>query len=382
MTRIFPLPRAGVLAGALLAASLSAACTPTTAAPPADPQSVPTFGANDMPPGTKVLVARQGQWLPATIVQPVAEGRFVIHYDNTGPEWNEVVGPDRIKTAGGAGAARDYKPGDKVLITYQGRTLLADVVVAAGADSWRVHYDGWGPEAGEQVGPDRIRRPFTGQSAHAVGDALSVEVNGQAMPGKVIAVTAADKWLVRYDGYGPQYDQEVGADRIKPPAPAVVAPPPAPPAPPAVEPPPAKDPKADKPKGKEKEPPPPPKEKKAPQPEPAPAPQSGPPAVGEAVLVNVRGAWFPASIGAAATGGFKVKFGAVEEEVAADRVLREPGAVKGLRYQVGQLVLVGYKGVYVPGKVTKVEGKDYKVRFEGTGPEEDEVVGAKRLRPR
>jgi hypothetical protein len=386
MIRIHSLPRVGVTAGAILVAALTAACSPSTQAqPPADPSNaVPTFGANDMPPGTKVMVARQGQWLPATIVQPLAEGRFLVHYDNTGNEWNEVVGPDRIKSNGPAGPARDYRPGEKVLVTYQGKTLLADVVVQSGADQWRVHYDGWGPEAAETVGPDRIRRPFTGQSAHNVGDALLVDVNGQALPAKVIALSAADKWVVRFDSYGAQYDQEVGADRIKPPAPAAAPPPP--PAPPPVEPPPVAkvDEKADKKgkekdKGKEKE-----KDKpKAPVGEAAPAPQSGPPGTGETVFVNVRGAWFPATVSATASGGFKVKFGGgAEEEIPADRILREPASTKGLRYQPGQLVLVGYKGVYVPAKVIKAEGKDYKVRFEGTGPEEDEVVQVKRLRPR
>ena len=133
MMRIHPLPRVGVLAAAMLAASLTAACSPSATQPAADPSAVPSFGANDMPPGTKVLVARQGQWLPATVVQPLQEGRFLVHYDNTANEWNEVVGPDRIKPTTGA-AARDYRPGDKVLVTYQGRVLLADVVLQAGAD--------------------------------------------------------------------------------------------------------------------------------------------------------------------------------------------------------------------------------------------------------
>jgi len=84
-----------------------------------------------------------------------------------------------------------------------------------------------------------------------------------------------------------------------------------------------------------------------------------------------------------AAGAFKVKFATGEEEVPGDKLLREPASLKGLHYQVGQLVLVHYKGVYVAAKVLKQEGKsDYKVRFEGTGPEEDEVVQVKRLRPR
>jgi hypothetical protein len=311
-------------------------------------------------------------------VQPMQEGRFLIHYDNTGNEWNEVVGPDRIKRVDGpASAANDFKPGDKVLVTYQGRTLLADVVSQTGPEAWRVHYDGWGPEAAETVGPDRIRRPFVGASGHAIGEAVIVDVNGQPLPAKVIAASAADRWVVRFDGYGAQYDQEVGVDRIRA-APPAVAPPP-PPAPPPVEPPPT--PAVDKGKGKDKG-----KDKakpKANKPEEGPAVPSGPPSAGESVLISIHGAWFPATVSAVAGGKVKIKIGSTEEEVPADHVLREPTSSKGLAYKVGQLVLVQYKGVFVPAKVLRKEGRAaYKVRFDGTGPADDEVILVKRLRPR
>jgi hypothetical protein len=250
-------------------------------------------------------------------------------------------------------------------------------VVQAAADSFRVHYDGFGPEAVEAVTADRIRRPFTGATAHAVGDALMVDVNGQALAAKVIAISAADKWVVRFDNYGPQYDQEIGADRIKPGAlaPAVPPPPPGPPPPaPAVV---SEKPAIVPEKGGEK-----PKAKPAAIVEGAPAPQVGPPAVGENVLIHLHGAWL---VGTVTEVGptIKVKFAGGGDGIEPpDHVLREPASLKGLHYQPQQLVLVEYKGIYVPGKVVKVDGKDYKIRFEGFGPEQDEVVIGKRLRPR
>jgi hypothetical protein len=330
-----------------------------------------------------VQVARQGQWYGATIVQPLGEGRFLVHYDNTGNEWNEAVGPERIKPFGtglaATGPARDYRPGEKVLVTYQNRLLLADVVMQVSEQSWRVHYDGFGPEAAETVGPDRIKRPFTGPSGHAVGESVMVDVNGQTLAAKVLAISSADRWVVRFEKYGPEYDQEVGVDRIKA-APAVATPPPA---------------KAEKPaeskaeksaEGKAEKPTEAKVEKAKPKApvEGAPAPAAGPPAVGENVLVNVRGAWFAAAVVAVGAGTVKVKFAhGGEEEVPADRIVREPATTKGLVYQPGQLVLVDYKGIFVPAKVLKQEGKgEYKVRFEGQGPEADEVVAVRRLRPR
>jgi hypothetical protein len=385
---------------AALVASLAAACIPSPADAPNAAQA-PASGPANMSPGTHVQVAKQGQWYGATILQPLGEGRFLVHYDNTGNEWNdEAVGPDRIKpftmgTLEGARAsgprslrspnpfqpARDYHPGERVLVTYQSRLLVGDIVMQVAPDTFRVHYDAFGPEAIESVTADRIRRPFSGATPHAVGDALTVDVNGQAMPAKVVAASAADHWVVRFDNYGPQYDQEIGADRIKTTAAApsaASAPPPVLPSvtPPVAEAAAAKDEKA-KPKG--------------PPPDGAPLPQTGPPAVGETVFVSLRGAWLPASVTAATAAGVKVKFASGgEEEVPADRVLREPATTKGLHYQPGQLVLVEYKGglvefigVWLPAKVLKLVGKDYKVRFEDwLGPENDEIVLSKRLRPR
>lgn len=370
MIRIQPLP----LAGAVLAAALTAACSPSTATPPADPTAAPSFGATDLPAGSHVQVARAGQWFAATVLQAAGNGQYKIHYDNYASEYDEVVGPDRIKTPSpgalgalgsllGTGPTNDFKPGEKVLVTYQGRLLLAEVIMQTGADQWRVHYDGWGPEAAETAGVDRIKRPFAGPSGHAAGEALLVDVGGQPLPAKVIAVSAADRWLVRFDGYGPQYDQEVGVDRIRAAVPAVAPPPPAPEA----------DKTKDKDKGKPKAPP------------PDPAPQSGPPAVGETVMVHLRNAYFPAVVGAGGAGSvIKVKFpNGTEEDVAAERVLRGPASVKGLKYKAGQAVVVSYKGMFLAATVVKSVGKnDYKVHFDGLGPEDDETVDGKRLRPR
>ena len=187
----------------VMALSLLAGCAGNRhgAEPP-----VPAYGAPDIAPGARVQVERQGQWYPATVVQPTGDGRFLIHYDNTGDEWNEPVGPERIQVPGTPNLARDYRPGEKILVEGQGRVALADVVQQVGPDAWRVHYDGFGAETGENVGPDRMRRAFAGASPHVLGEGLLVDVNGTVLPAKVIAVVDQDHWLVRFDNFGPQYD--------------------------------------------------------------------------------------------------------------------------------------------------------------------------------
>src|SRR5262249_31287389 len=109
-----------------------------------------------------------------------------VHYDNTGNEWNEAVGPERIKPFGTGlatpGPARDYRPGEKVLVTYQNRLLLADVVMQVSAETWRVHYDGFGPEAAESPRPDHHQAPSHRPGGHAPGGDVDRGRNGPARP--------------------------------------------------------------------------------------------------------------------------------------------------------------------------------------------------------
>lgn len=344
----------------------------------------------DMRPGAPVLIQKNGQWLPGTVVTPEANGFAVVNYDGFGPEWNERVGPDRLnpRETAAASTARDFKVGDKILVKSQNRLLLGTVVSQLAADSWRVHYDGYGPEIAENVGPDRIRRQFAGTSQRALGQPVGVDVGGaRVMAGKVLAVVAADRWLVRFDGFGPEYDQEVGADRLRDipkepaaaPAPATsgtiaVAPlSGAPPAPATPEKP------ADKPGAAAK-----------PAPEkPAITAATGPLQPGEAVLVAHRGSFHTAVLVSAGPGGaWKVKYdkpngGAAEEDIPGDRVSRATAQPKGTPYTANQPVFIEWHGLFVTGKIVKESGKgQYKVRFDGMGPEGDEVVQTKRLRPR
>jgi hypothetical protein len=385
MIRHHLLARAASGAALVLTATFGAACTPASTPAPVDASGAASFGPNDLAPGTHVTINKNGQWLPGTVVQPLGD-RFIVSYDGFGPQWNEPVGIDRIK-AGAAVTAVELHPGDKVLVTTQGHLMLGDVLQQVAAGTWRVHYDGYGPEAAENVTEDRIKRPFLGVSAHAVGEPVMVEANGQTLPAKVIAATAQNRWIVRFDGYNPQYDQEVPVERIHgaPPAPIVVAPPPvavvAPPpvvAPPVVETPA----KPEKDKGK--------KVKAKPEPAAAPvvaaAAAPAPLQIGDQILVSQRGSWVAATITApgANAGAWKIKYeGGHEDEVSPDRMQRLGTLAKGSRYTPNQLVMVEWHGVFVPGKALKEDGKGlYRIRFDGQGAESDEAVPVKRLHPR
>jgi hypothetical protein len=137
-----------------------------------------------------------------------------VHYDGWSSQWDETVSTRQIRLVPPTPPESDYRAGEMVLVTVQGRIALAQVQQQLSQSVWRVHYDGFGPEAVEEVGVDRLRRQFAGISPHGVGEAVTVEVGGAGLPGKVIAILAADRWLVRVDGRGPDGDQEVGPSRI------------------------------------------------------------------------------------------------------------------------------------------------------------------------
>jgi hypothetical protein len=136
-----------------------------------------------------------------------------VHYEGWGPQWDETVSRGQVKLVPATPPESDYRAGEMVLVSVQGRIALAQVQQQLSHSVWRVHYDGFGPEAVEEVGVARLRRQFAGTSSYGVGEPVMVD---GAMPGHVIAILAADRWLVRMDGRGPDGDQEVGASRLSP----------------------------------------------------------------------------------------------------------------------------------------------------------------------
>jgi Agenet domain len=342
------------LAPTALALTLFAsACSPRGSGEP-EPAAAPTAAQAEAPPklavGTKVEIQRNNKWLPGAVVQ-VTGDKWLVSYDGWGSEWNETVAAERIRALPVV-----YKTGDKVLVQMANRLAAAEIVMQATPTLWRVHYDGYGPEVGEIVGPARLKPPFAGKSAHAIGDAVGVEFQGQVLAGKVLQVAAADRFIVRFPAFGPDYDQEVTLDRVRP-APPEGAAAPTPTVAVAVA---AKGPGA------------------------APAP-AGTFAVNDQVFVSQRNGWVLATVHApGANGTWKVHYEAPisgDDDVAADRLMKAPQPLKGQKYQANQPVYIEWHGMFVGGKVLKeADPGAYKVRYDGLGPESDEVLPAKRLR--
>ncbi len=152
-------------------------------AAPADPaNAMRTFGANDMPPGTKVLAARQGVAAGADR-SPSPRGASSSTTTTAATSGTRYRPGSIHNAAGGAGAASDGKPANRVLATFQGRLMLADG--DAGRRRRVAH-------PLRRLGPPRPRssrarshpRPFTSASGRAVGESLMVEVNGTQLPAR------------------------------------------------------------------------------------------------------------------------------------------------------------------------------------------------------
>jgi len=110
--------------------------------------------------GDKSEVLWKGTWYPATVKKAKGDQCY-IHYTGYGNNWDEWVGPDRIKIGGGEASAApskggSYSVGDSVDVNWKGQWYPARVI-SAGKDKWKIHYDGYGNSWDEWVTASRIR---------------------------------------------------------------------------------------------------------------------------------------------------------------------------------------------------------------------------------
>jgi hypothetical protein len=125
--------------------------------------------------GDHVLVEWEGKVYPAMIIEVPGPGKVKVHYDGYDEMWDEVVPRGRIKgrvdgpvptpeppekvrrTAVAAAKSNAYKMGDRVKVDWHGHYYPAVIVGVVGPERYRVHYEGYGNEFDENVGRDRIQ---------------------------------------------------------------------------------------------------------------------------------------------------------------------------------------------------------------------------------
>ncbi len=105
--------------------------------------------------------------------------------------------------------------GEKLFVLWGGADWPATVIGAGDGDKVRIHYDNYGAEWDEDVGPERVEHTTTDHArTRHVGERLFVTWGGALWPARVLAVTKAGLAKIRYEGYGEEWDETVGADRI------------------------------------------------------------------------------------------------------------------------------------------------------------------------
>ena len=100
--------------------------------------------------GDKAQILWNNKWYPGKILE-VKDGKYFISYDGYDAKWNEWVGKDRIKFS-------SYAVGDKVQVLWKGTWYKSSVLEVGKDGKFKIHYDGWGAEWDEWVTPDRMKK--------------------------------------------------------------------------------------------------------------------------------------------------------------------------------------------------------------------------------
>jgi hypothetical protein len=137
--------------------------------------------------GDHILVEWRNADYPAVIVAIEAPARFRVHYDGYSDDWDESITTTRIKgrlsaavspvslpapapvrgKPGPSGSASSrpppeppsvYRAGDRVRVEWHGAIYPAAIIAVLGDDRYRVHYEGYGDEWDESIGLNRIQR--------------------------------------------------------------------------------------------------------------------------------------------------------------------------------------------------------------------------------
>jgi RNA binding activity-knot of a chromodomain len=124
--------------------------------------------------GDKVLVEWEGEVYPAVILEIPGPGKVKVHYEGYDEMWDEAIARSKIKgriegnepipdppekvrrKAMEAAKTNRYKIGDRVKVQFQNHYYPAVIVGVVGPERYRVHYDGYGNEWDENVGTDRM----------------------------------------------------------------------------------------------------------------------------------------------------------------------------------------------------------------------------------
>jgi hypothetical protein len=237
----------------LLVSLAAAACQSTRTVSPATPRDAvetapvvaPRRSAFEQ--GEAVEIRFHGSWYPGHVLSVVGPERWEVAYDAYDSDWNQLVGPERIRAPQqqpqGAGpepqappgtavtSARQLREGSRVL-THWGGSWYPCLVRGTTQDGQvQISYVGYGSQWDETVPLDRVRLAPPGAegfeppappgravtSASELREGLQVLVlwGGTWYPSVVRSTTQDGQVRIGYVGYGEQSDETVSLERVR-----------------------------------------------------------------------------------------------------------------------------------------------------------------------
>lgn len=136
---------------------------------------------------------------------------------------------------GAMACSRSYRVGDEVMVEWEGKEYPAVILSAQGPAKFKVHYEGYDDTWDELVPKARMKGFRTGSeprpeppakvrqkaleaaqtNTYRVGDHVRVEWRDRLYSAQIVDVVGKERYRVHYDGYGSEFDENVGLARIQ-----------------------------------------------------------------------------------------------------------------------------------------------------------------------
>jgi hypothetical protein len=160
---------------------------------------------------TKCEVLWSGKWYPAQVIGE-EDGKWKIKYDSYDDTWNEWVDKDRIRFPAKAAAPKKAE-------VFWGSKWYPATLLEEKDGKFHIKYDDYTDAWNEWVGEGRIRFPKSDEkkaAAAKVSKQTKCEVFWSTtwFPAEVLD-TKDGKYYIKYDGYGDNWNEWVGLDRIR-----------------------------------------------------------------------------------------------------------------------------------------------------------------------
>ena len=131
--------------------------------------------------------------------------------------------------------SREYRVGDEGMVEWEGKEYPALILATDGPAKFKVHYIGYDEAWDESIPKSRVKGVRTGKeiqpdppakvrqkaleaaqtNTYRVGDHVRVEWKDRLYPAQIVDVVGKERYKVHYDGYGSEWDEIVGLNRIQ-----------------------------------------------------------------------------------------------------------------------------------------------------------------------